>query len=183
MMKYHEDRVQVNKILTGDKKALLAFHKRYSGRLFNYILHKINFQEDAEEVLQDTLLASLEAMRDYTGQSSLYTYIYGIAKHKVIDFYRKKKIKQVVFSRLPQVADLVSLLVSPEQRYERKELKEKIAKCFLSLKPTYQTVLKLKYVEGMTVGEIAKATAETIKSVESSLFRARKAFASVFNNL
>lgn len=183
MMKYREDRTQVNKILTGDKKALLAFQKSYSGRLFNYIKHKINSEDDAEEVLQDTLLASLEAMRDYTGQSSLYTYIYGIAKHKVIDFYRRKKIKQVVFSRLPQVENLVSLLLSPEQRYERKELKEKIAKCFHILKPNYQTVLKLKYIEGMTVGEIAKATAETIKSVESSLFRARKVFAKTFITL
>ncbi|MBI3385421.1 sigma-70 family RNA polymerase sigma factor [Candidatus Gottesmanbacteria bacterium] len=179
-MKYYEDREQVNKILGGDKKALLTFQKSYSGRLFNFIKHKINSQEDAEEVLQDTLLASLEAMRDYTGQSSLYTYIYGITKHKVVDFYRRKKIKQVVFSKLPQAEGLISLLLSPEQRYERKELKEKIAKCFLALKPTHQTVLKLKYIEGMTVGEIAKATAETIKSVESSLFRARRAFAKTF---
>ena len=124
MMKYQEDQILINKILTGDKKALLAFQKSYSGKLFNFIKHKINSEEDAEEILQDTLLASLEAMRDYTGQSSLYTYIYGIAKHKVIDFYRKRKLKQVVFSRLPQVENLVSLLLSPEQKYERKELME-----------------------------------------------------------
>ena len=180
MMKYSSDRQLVNNILKGNEKALRAYYSTYSSRLYRYIQSKISQSEDAEEVFQDTLLASLEAMRDYSGSSSLYTYIYSIAKHKVIDYYRRKKIKHTVFSKLPFIEDVVSAVLSPEQRYDRRELSERIYECFNKLKPRYQQVVKLNYVEGLTVGEIAVKTSETIKSVESTLFRARKVFTKVF---
>lgn len=180
MMKYQSDLKIVNKILTGDKKALFTFYKTYSPKLFSYIKHKIEKIEDAEEILQDCLLASLDAIRDYSGQSSLYTYIYSIAKHKVVDFYRRKKIKQVVFSKFPQISQLASLIASPEQKFDQNTLKAKITDCFIRLKPKYREVLKLKYLEDLSVSEISQQTKETIKSVESTLFRARKAFAKVF---
>jgi RNA polymerase sigma-70 factor (ECF subfamily) len=181
-MKYKDDIAIVNQILSGNKKALYAFYKTYSPKLFSYIKSKVSRIEDAEEILQDSLLASLDAIRDYSGQSSLYTYIYSIAKHKVVDHYRRKKIKQIVFSKFPQVSQLVSLLASPEQKFDQKILKEKITRCFNLIKPKYQEVLKSKYQEDMTVGEIAAKTKETIKSVESTLFRARKAFIKVYAN-
>src|SRR3989338_5516431 len=100
-IKYQKDFNLVQNILRGDEASLLTFHSAYSPKLFNYIKNKINTPQDAEEVLQDSLFASLEALRDYAGQSSLYTYIYGVTKHKVVDYYRRKKIKNIVFSKLP----------------------------------------------------------------------------------
>ena len=178
--KYQKDFQLVQRILKREENALVEFHHLYSPKLFNYIKNKISINQDAEEVLQDSLFASLEALRDYAGQSSLYTYIYGITKHKVVDYYRRKKIKNIVFSKLPTVKDLVSNLLSPEQKYSERELIERINRCFSQMKPHYMKVLKLKYVEGFTVGQIAQLTQETIKGVESTLFRARKEFVRVF---
>ena len=161
----------------------MTFHSAYSPKLFNYIKNKINTPQDAEEVLQDSLFASLEALRDYAGQSSLYTYIYGVTKHKVVDYYRRKKIKNIVFSKLPTVKNLVSNLLSPEQKYTEKELIDRINRCFVQMKPHYMKVLKLKYIEGLTVNQISLYTKETIKAVESTLFRARKQFVKVFSTI
>lgn len=183
MMKYQQDLELVNKILSKNEKALRSYYKTYMPKLKAFISRKIDDEKDAEETLQDVLLVSLDAMRDFVGQSSLYTYIYSIAKHKVIDYYRRRKLKQIVFSRIPAIENLISHLNSPEQKYDIKELKEKIAMCFKLLKPRYQEVLQLKYVEGMTVVEISKTTSESIKSVESLLFRARKLFAKVYKTI
>lgn len=181
--KYQKDSQLVQNILKGDESSLLTFHRTYSPKLFNYIKNKINTPQDAEEVLQDSLFVALDALRDYAGQSSVYTYIYGITKHKVVDYYRRKKIKNIVFSKLPTVKNLVSNLLSPEQKYTEKELIDRINRCFLQMKPHYMKVLKLKYIEGLTVNQIAFYTKETIKAVESTLFRARKQFVKVFSTV
>lgn len=180
---YEKDYILVKKILAKDERALLVFHKTYSAKLYRFIKRKIDQEQDAEEVLQDCLLAAVDAIRDYAGDSSLYTYIYSIAKHKVVDYYRRKKIKNIVFSKMPSVKDLVSNLLSPEAKYHQKELLERINHCFSDLKPNYSKILKLKYVEGLTVNQISHLTKETIKSVESTLFRARKQFVRVFSDL
>lgn len=180
MANYDKDQKLIKEILTGSEKALADFYQTYSLRLFNYILRKVAKTEDAQELLQDTLFVSLEAMRDYAGKSSLSTFLCAIANHKVIDFYRKKKLKQIIFSQMPNLGNLVSELLSPEERYNKTELKEKIKACFSQLPERHQTILRLKYVEGLTVVQIARDLKETVKGVESTLFRARKAFAKVF---
>lgn len=183
MANYDKDQKLVREILTGSEKGLREFYQTYSLKLFNYILRKVAKTEDSQELLQDTLFASLDAMRDYAGQSSLLTFLCAIANHKVIDFYRKKRLKQIIFSQMPSLGNLVSELLSPEERYNKTELKEKIKICFSQLPERYQTILRLKYVEGLTVLQIARDLKETVKSVESALFRARKAFANVFSQI
>lgn len=183
MANYDKDQKLVREILTGSEKALREFYQTYSLKLFNYILRKVAKTEDSQELLQDTLFASLDAMRDYAGQSSLLTFICAIANHKVIDFYRKKRLKQIIFSQMPSLGNLVSELLTPEERYNKTELRQKIKDCFLKLPERYQTILRLKYVEGLTVLQIAQDLKETVKSVESALFRARKAFAKVFDQV
>ncbi len=183
MSNYDKDKKLVAEILSGSEKALREFYQTYSLKLFNYIFRKVQKEQDCQELLQDTLFVSLEAMRDYAGKSSLSTFLCAIANHKVIDFYRKKKLKQMLFSQMPNLGDLVSELLSPEERFSKTELKEKIKICFCQLPERYQTILKLKYVEGLTVVQIAQDLKESAKSVESALFRARKAFARAYSQV
>lgn len=173
---YMTDKELVSQILKGNEKALRYFYKTYQPRLLNIIKGKIANESDAEEILSDVLLASIEAMRDFSFRSSLYTFIVSIANHKVIDFYRRKKIKHVVFSRLPNIEPLISTFFGPEETFDDAILKQKIMQTFQSLSPKYRQILKLKYIYGFSVSEIAKKLSLSFKSVESQLFRARKAF-------
>ncbi|MCL5675523.1 MAG: RNA polymerase sigma factor [Patescibacteria group bacterium] len=183
MANYEKDQKLVAEILKGNEKALREFYQTHSPRLFSYILRKVAKEEDSQELLQDTLFAGLEAMRDYEGKSSLFTFLCAIANHKVVDFYRKKKLRQMLFSQMPNLGNLISELLSPEERYNKTELKEKIKLCWASLPQRYQTILRLKYVEGLTVVQIAGDLKETVKSIESALFRARKAFIKVYTQI
>jgi len=170
----------VDGILRGDERALTEFYKKFASRIYSYIRARVDNISDSEEILQDTLLATIEALRDYSGRSSLSTYIYGIANHKVIDYYRKKKIVQVFFSRIPEIGEFFSSLLGPEEEYDEKILQESIEEVFLRLKPSYKIILILKYVNGMSIKEISEKLSETVKMVESRLFRARKAFMKIY---
>lgn len=166
----------VASILRGDEKALKIFYNHFYPRLSSYIKNKIGDENDAEEILQDTFLATLEGLRDFSFRSALFTYICGITNHKVIDYYRKKKIKNIVFSRIPDVEPLISTILGPESALDDELLRQKIKVTFKMITPKYSIILKLKYVYGYSVGEIARKLAISFKSAESQLFRARRAF-------
>lgn len=174
--KLMDEKKLVNKILAGDKKATERFYKKYSKRLLNFILLKIDDPRDAEEILQDTFISALDSLPLFSYQSSLFTWLCSIAKHEVADFYRKKKIKTILFSRLPILEGLAGQALGPEEKLMRKEIKSKIKIVFKKLSEGYRQILRLKYIEGRSVAQIAKELGTTFKAVESKLFRARVAF-------
>lgn len=175
-----EDSELLTHILARDRKSLAVFYRTYAPKLRRFIATKINDTRDGEEILQDTLFGFLEAVRDFQGRSNLQTFLFSIASHKVIDFYRRKRIKHIVFSKIPQLEALVSQLASPEDELDKTILKEKVNQVLSRLLPNYRRVLVLKYFDHMSVEEIARELSVTFKSAESQLFRARKAFVEVF---
>jgi len=174
------DETLITQMLARDRRALSVFYHRYTPRLSSYIHSKIADQADAEEVLADTLFAFLEAIRDFHGKSSIKTFLYAICHHKVVDYYRKKKLKQLVFSRAPNLELLVSPLLSPEEELDLTIMKEKIQSVLSRMLPRYRSVLVSKYIDNLSVAEIARKFALSFKSAESQLFRARKAFVELF---
>src|SRR3989344_5019653 len=172
-----DDRKVVSGILSGDERSLNRFYKFYYPSLYTFISRKLASPEDVEEILQDTLFNALDALRDFEFKSSLFTFLCSIAKHKIIDFYRRKKIKKIVFSSFEDIEPLLVELFGPEEALNVQILKEKIKETLEKLSPSYSLILKLKYVQGYSVLEIAKLLSVSFKSAESQLFRARKAFA------
>lgn len=175
-----KDRELISGILSGEEKTLRRFYILYKPKLFFYIKRKIANDKDTEEILQDTFMAVIEGLRDFAHQSSLYTYICSIANHKVIDFYRKKKIKNILFSQIPEIESLLSTFCGPEEKLNEALLKEKIKETFAKISPRYHRILSLKYIYGYSVEEIAQKLSISFKSAESQLFRARRAFVAAY---
>jgi len=173
----------VRRLFSGERKTAVMFYRQHTPKLRRFIQHKIAVREDAEEVLQDTLFAFLEGLRDFRGQSSVKTYLYAICRHKIVDYYRKKKIKHLVFSQLPNLEKLMLPLVSPEDLFDTLQARERIRWVFDRIQPDYRQVLVLKYIEGISVDGIARRLAISFKSAESRLFRARKSFVEAFVNI
>jgi RNA polymerase sigma-70 factor, ECF subfamily len=167
-------------ILRSDERFLRIFYTRFHAPLASYIRKKVALEADSEEILQDTLLGALEGLRDYSFRSSLFTFLCGIANHKVIDFYRKKRVKSIIFSRMGEWESLVSTVLLPEDAFDERMVRENIRRTFERVTPRYRLILRLKYIEGYSVSEIAHKLSLTFKSAESLLFRARQAFSSAF---
>jgi RNA polymerase sigma-70 factor (ECF subfamily) len=166
----------IEKIIRGNKQATREFYKTYQSRLLNYILTRVQHPKDAEEILQDTFLSAIDALPLFKHNSSLYTWICAIAKHEICDFYRRKKIKTILFSRFPFLKRFVDKALSPELALQEKEVKQKIIHTFKNISEGYSQILRLKYIEGKTIKQIARILGKTAKAVDSKLYRARKAF-------
>jgi RNA polymerase sigma factor (sigma-70 family) len=175
-----DDKTVITKILARDRKALHTFYTTYAPQLTRHIKHRVSDLHDAEDILQDTLYSFLEALRDFEGKSTIQTYLFSICNHKIIDFYRRKKIKHLVFSQVPELEMLISPLSTPEDELDTRLLREKIHAALGKLLPQYRRLLLSKYADNLSLSDIAKKCSVTVKSAESALFRARKAFVKAF---
>ena len=167
----------VSQILNGERATLWEYYKSYTPILKGFINQKIEDERDVDEILQNTLIASLNAFRDYTGESSLKTYVFAIAKHKIADFYRKRRIKTLLFSRFPAIEHILYVLTTPEDELDKLITKERVHEILHLLRPKYCQALKLHYLSELPVAKVGLKLGVSLKSAESILFRARREFA------
>lgn len=170
------DTALVEDIIAGNERVVGELYEKYSQRLLNFILLKIDNPPDAEEILQDTFVSALDSLPLFSGKSLLFTWLCGIAKHEVADFYRKKKIKTILFSRFPVLEELASRALGPEEEFMEAEIRKRIKIVFRKLSEGYRRVLRLKYIEDCSVAEVARILGVSCKAAESKLTRARLAF-------
>lgn len=142
---------------------------------------KIDDGAVVEEMTNDILMAAYNALPNFDGRSTEFSWICGIAKHKVIDYYRKKKLKTILFSTNPIFEEIADKALSPERDALKNELKKEIVKTFKEIRAGYKKILRLKYVDGFRITQIAKMLGLTSKAVESRLHRAKKEFRETWN--
>lgn len=61
----------------------------YGDMLYRYALLKVRSEATAEDLVQETLLSGIQSYKNFNGQSALNTWLVGILKHKILDYYRK----------------------------------------------------------------------------------------------
>src|SRR5258706_3444707 len=165
-----------DRLLDGEKQAVLEFYNLYSPKILRYVLKKLPTNDDADEITNDVCLEVIDVLPFYQQKSSLSTWIYKIAHHKVVDFYRKRKIKAIVLSQIPLLQIMAQEIYEPEFQFEKNKLRDKIEFTLRGMSHKYREILRLYYEEEMPVKEIAFALNLSFKATESLLFRARQSF-------
>lgn len=155
-------------------------NKEVIARLRNYVFKKVYDSNEAEEVFQEVLVAATDSLPLFRGESLFFTWLCGIANHEIADFYRKKKLKTVLFSRFPFLETIASEALTPDEELEKKELVREVKKVLGALTEGYRAILRQKYIDGMTVNQIAGKMGKSIKSIESRLTRARESFKKIW---
>jgi len=157
------------------------FDKKYRRSVEKFVSQKIDDAGLVEEITNDVLWSAWESKENFNHKCEEFSWICSIAKHKIIDYYRKKKIKQVLFSNNPIYEEIADKALTPERDALKNELLEEIKDTFAELNEGYGKLLRLKYVDGLKIKEISKILKISLKAVESRLSRAKKQFREAWN--
>ena len=167
----------VEKIINeNNQQAKDRFCKNFRPPLLSFIKKRIKHKQDAEDIVQETLISALNSLPSFNFKSSTFSWLCAIANHEIADFYRKEKIKTIIFSKSRVLEKVASQALGPEKNCLKQELKLEIKNVLKSLNEGYFKILRLKYIEQLPMKIIAKQMDITVKAVESRLFRARKKF-------
>lgn len=92
--------------------------KDYGDMLYRYALLRVRSQDTAEDLVQDTLLAGLQGFQNFTGQSTVQTWLVGILKHKIIDYFRKNRHETSSLSESDMGDDLLAYQFDEEGNWQ-----------------------------------------------------------------
>lgn len=160
--------------------------------LFCYALLRVKDNSLAEDLVQETLLAAMSAQNTFSNQSSVRTWLTGILKHKLIDYFRKQG-REVAIAELVDQEDDESLdrffkrnggwidrpatFPNPETALEQKEFWEIFMRCLSGLKPKQAEVFLAKEIHGMKNEAICKDFMLSPTNVWVLMHRARLSLA------
>lgn len=175
--------ILIERIREGDERALTHLYKEFHLPLLNFINRQIRDVGKAEELVQDVFLGVIDGIRENRTIQSFSAYIYTIARYKTIDYIRRKKIKKILISALPEsiVNGCAALLFN--EKVQKDEIGDMLERVFKQLPHEYALVIRLKYIDGLTVKKIASRLAVNFKAAESMLFRARREFSQLYSRL
>lgn len=185
----HVDKALARRILAGDEKAFRETFDRFFPRLYRFALLRLDHDREASiEVVQQTFCKAIEKLGSYRGEASLYAWFHRICSNTLIDHCRRRKVRTsnvVLFEDSPDNREVLEALSSPanerpENQAGRRDLSRLVQATLDHLPERYGDVLELKYIEGMSVKEIAIHLDLGPKAVESLLTRARGAFREAF---
>jgi RNA polymerase sigma-70 factor (ECF subfamily) len=153
-------------------------------RVYRFALVRVREQEDAaEDIAQAVLCQVVRRLATWRGEASLFTWICTICRHE-IDTWRRKHPHEAAVELVedaPEVRAALESLSTHERlgaqtTIERRELAVLVQRVLDHLPVNYSSVLEWKYLDDLSVRDIAARLNLSEKAAESLLTRARAAF-------
>ena len=163
-----------------DQQISAAFEQQRT-RLRNFIRSRVPDQEDAEDILQDVFFELVEAYRLMKPIRTLGGWLFQIARNRIIDRFRKRKIEAIaetdsIVGEDEDMGSILDLLPSPddgpEAAYARSVLVEELLEALAELPNEQRAVFIAHEIEGRSFAQLA---AESGTSVNTLLSRKRYA--------
>jgi RNA polymerase sigma-70 factor, ECF subfamily len=174
------DEVLIERARRGDVAAVEVLLERHQAQVYRFGVRLCRDPDDAEDVLQDTLLAAARGLREFRGGASLSTWLYTIARSFCIKHRRRSKFAPPEDvrgepERQREREAAVDPRDSPEDSLAGREVERALEEAVRSLEPMYREVLVLRDMEGLTAPEVAEVLGISVVAVKSRLHRARVA--------
>lgn len=154
------------KVATGSRPSFEELVSRYSSRLFYFLRHRTDTDQDIEDLIQETFLRAFKGMKSFDPEFKFSTWIYTIAVRQAISRYRINKKMKSNPANIPHIPE-------PEEIVIQKEESKNLWRLASNLPKKEFEALWLHYYEDMPVKEIAKITKKKPITVRVLLHRAR----------
>jgi RNA polymerase sigma-70 factor (ECF subfamily) len=179
-----KDKILYLRLKRKDKEAFIKAYDLYIDNIYRFVFFKVNNKEEAEDITSSVFLKSW----DYIQSSELIDYktlkylLYKVARNLVIDHYRKRsKQQKVIYDKDISNFDIVDksqdIIGQAELAADFKFIEKKL----FDLKDEYREVIILRYLNELSIAEIADILEKSTGNIRVLLFRALKALREVIN--
>jgi RNA polymerase sigma-70 factor (ECF subfamily) len=172
-----DDRRIVSGVLAKDRKVTAEFVSRCADWIYPFVRHRLVPRgELVEDLMQEVLLTAWQALPNFRGDATLRSWVMGIARHKLEDYYRRR-IREVEVSE-DDDDSLSNQVATPafEQQLDSAAQQKRVQRVLAMLPEAYALALIWQYRDEKSVRDMAQLTGKTEKAMERLLARARETF-------
>ena len=156
-------------VRSGDANAFSRFYDLYSFRIYRFVLVLARGDENgAREVCQAAFIKVARHLKVFDNERALWAWLCTLARNAFIDFHRAQQRR----NRLVPMDELPPAVTSEVD--STNQLSELLRDAMTALPPHERELLQAVYVDGRPLQELADASAQTYKAVESRLARLRQ---------
>lgn len=188
-MTSREDKQLAKRMSKGDDAAFHQFFDDYYSRIYRFCLRRVS-PDAAEDVAQIVICQGIRKISSYRGEASLLTWLMQIARNEITGHYRTSsrfRLEVAVEDDESVRAELESIaadpLLNPEPLAEYSQRQHAIQLILDHLPAQYGSILEWKYIDSLSVDEMAQRLGTSSVAVQSKLARARTAFARQYETL
>lgn len=171
----HDEVDLINGCKRGDNLAFKQIFDIYNKKIYRIAYGFVRNREDALDIVQEVFIKLFNSLKNFRGDSNLYTYIYRMAINTSIDYVRKTQRLRTssLDLELPlQLPD--SSKEWPENLLFGKEIEEKIVEALNELTEDQKTAIILREIEGLSYDQISEIMGCSIGTIMSRLHYGRK---------
>ena len=158
--------------IISDQAGFRVWYELALPRVYRYLLARCGGDADlAEELTQQTFVEGVRRRATFDGRSDAVTWLCGIGRHKLVDHFRKSRRDTE-----RQLRIVSEWSAGQSQASAQQGLRSGVETALSKLHGEQRIVLVLRYLDGLSVREIASTISRSEKATESLLSRARDAF-------
>jgi len=154
-----------------------AFYERALHPVYSYVASRCGGREIAQDVTQAVFVAAVESIKSGSAQQLSVGWVIGIAKHKVADHFRRQARED---RKLVLASESARLDELPEWAEEQRD---RAAAALAGVSAPQRAALVMRYLDGMSVPEIARVLGRSVHATESLLARGRESFRREFREM
>lgn len=161
----------------GDQRAIETLLSRHEARVYRFGLRMCGNEDDARDVLQETLLAAFKNLPTFRGDSQISTWLYQIARSFCIKQRRRREGEPTAHESVeaPEVKKLAGDEPQGDTKTHAKQMGQLIHAAIQTLQADHREALVLRDVEGLSAEEAADVVGIEVGALKSRLHRARMA--------
>ncbi|HLG52239.1 MAG TPA: sigma-70 family RNA polymerase sigma factor [Chloroflexota bacterium] len=174
-----DPREVLQRIARGDQDALGELYSRFRVPLFRYLCQLTGDEALAEDILQETLVAVWTSAGGFAGQSSVLTWLIGVARRQAHNILRRRSVP---LADADALRDLPAEEPEPEDAVLARAEREELARAVRRLPTIYREALVLAFVHGLSYREMAEVLEVPEGTVKSRLSNAKRALRALLDS-
>ncbi len=168
-----KEKILLQKIKAGDKYAYMELVTPFRERLFRKAKSMVKDDDDADDIVQDAMIAGYKSIANFRAEAGVYTWLYRIVINKSKDLLTKRK-KMVEKSIDDNEQQFIDERPGFEKKLELSDESSYLIKKINQLENIYKEVIELRYFEEMSYSDIANLLDCNVGTVKSRLFKAKE---------
>jgi RNA polymerase sigma-70 factor, ECF subfamily len=185
-MLHRDDLKLARAVAARDRGAAERFFEEYFPRLYRFVARRVD-EAACEDVVQETMIKAMKNLASYRGEAALFTWLCQIGRNEISNYFQRNGRRlqsQHSLDDDPQIRAALESLDSGQLDVNDRLAIEQIVQLTLDYLPEkYSRLLEWKYLEGLSVQEIAARMNTGMVTVQSLLARARSAFRQSYRDL
>ena len=173
----YTDEQLIARFQSGDERAYIELVNRFRDRLINFVYPFLGDLEQAEDVVQDTMLKLYEKKHYYREIAKFSTWIYTIARNLANTELRKKKRRKTTnisrMTREERQYEIPAVQPDLNQNIQNEFIRERINEAIKELPEHFKTVIILRDIQELSYDDISNIVGVPLGTVKSRINRAR----------